>query len=78
MLKDIIRIFPADSWNTFRFRRAEPVDNFFAPSEKRSFSSLIYAIFVIDIPLETVPERVVSPDLASGGCRPLSLNPKNL
>lgn len=78
MLKDIIRIFPADSGKCFRRRRTGPVDNFFSQLGKRISSSRFPAIFVIDIPLETVPERVVSPDLASGGCRPLTLNPKNL
>lgn len=75
MLKDIIRIFPADSGKGFRRRRERPVDNFFWRLLKRKFSSSYHVIFVVDIPLETEPERVISPDLASGGCRPLSLNP---
>ena len=78
MLKDIIRIFPADSGKCFRQRRTGPVDNFFAQLGKRISSSRFPAIFVTDIPLETVPERVISPDLASGGRRPLPLNPINL
>ena len=78
MLKDIIQIFPADSGKCFRRRRAGAVDNFFAQLGKRISSSQFPAIFVTDIPLETVPKRVISPDHASGGCRPLSINPKNL
>ena len=77
MLKDIIRIFPADSGKCLRHRLTKPVDNFFAQLGKRISSSRFSAIFVIDIPLETVPERVISPDLASGGVAH-SLNPQNL
>ena len=77
MLKDIIWIFPADSEKPFRFRRAAPVDNFFAPAEKRNFSSRFSAIFVSDIPQEPEPARVISPDQEPGECRPLSLNHKN-
>ena len=75
MPKPINRTNSPGSENAFARSRRVPVDNFFGQPGKRIYSSPLPAIFVTDIPLETVPERVSSPDLVPGGCRHHFFNP---
>ena len=59
-------MFASKRWGIWQ-RLSSPVENFLSFTQKRIYSSRNLAIFVSDIPLETVRVRACSPDAEPGG-----------